>query len=228
MVMYAIGELIVSAIKKSGMSRREVVEALGYQNINRGLRRLDRLIQENSCNNRFLTHLIDVLKIPPNEMKQAITKTNEKVHRERKETRIKREQYLREHFRPYLYVKSEERRPRQISIVAFVGIAPFKHVPLPGIEHAKDQKEELQIVRAAIRNHYEEHQGRCPMFGRTTGYIYRRTFDQSIEMTIDGYVVELIPGPVPEPKVFMSVGGQKIEGGMLHFMDQSNNEDDQC
>jgi len=53
------------------------------------------------------------------------------------------------------------------------------------------------------------------MFGQTTGYIYRKTYDDGIEFSVTGEVIGRSTENIYEPKATLTVGGKTIEGGIL-------------
>ena len=126
-----------------------------------------------------------------------------------------REDHRRLHFRPYVYIKHERSVPRSITCVAFTGDDRYKRIRLPaGVPFLSDGQQ-IALVRDAIQRHISKTGGMDPMFDRITGYIYRKTYDFSIEFSPDGRIVSATTEEIPEPVPTLKIGGRTVEGGLL-------------
>lgn len=215
--MYSIGKLIRSSIKEKGIKKVEVVKALGYRNIDKGLRRLNDCIQgQGKCSKAFLRKLAGALEINNQAMDEAIKKTEDECRLEREAMARRREIYARKNFKPYIYVKTSEKRPNSIAIVAFTGTAVFKCIDLP--EEISSWPIERQIGAASktIKQHYCEMNGHSGQFGKITGYIFYKTYDEGIEFSIEGEVIgDCLGRPVEDGEPALQIGNKIIAGGLF-------------
>ena len=205
---YPIGRLIVAAMKENNIKKSELVKAIGYLNINKGIRKLDACITGEEIHKKLLFNVGRVLEIDDQTLNEAIKKTLEEIkHKQEKQERL--------HFKPHIYIKHSESTPRSITTVCFIGVSYFKHIELPSNIHILSEEKQIEIVSKIINKHYQIEEGKIQMFGHITGYIYRKTYDDSIEFTVTGEVLGRSTEKIYEPKATLTVGGKTIEGGIL-------------
>ena len=205
---YPIERLIVAAMKENNIKKSELVKAIGYQNINKGIRKLDSCITGEEIHKIFLADLARVLEIDDQTLNEAIKKTSEEIKR-------KQEKQERLHFKPHIYIKHSESTPRSITTVCFIGVNLFKYISLPPETHLLPGEKQIEIVSKIINKHYQSEEGKIQMFGHITGYIYRKTFDDSIEFSVTGEVLGRSKEKIYEPKATLTIGNKTIEGGIL-------------
>ena len=73
--MYKISELILRYTSRSKEDKLNIVKKLGYKNINRGLRRLDTLIQTGQCPDSLRKKLPTALGLDPSVIQKAYEQT---------------------------------------------------------------------------------------------------------------------------------------------------------
>lgn len=221
--MYSIGILIKSTIQNKGIKKVDVVKGLGYRNITKGLRRLNDCIQgEGKCSKKFLREVAGVLGIKEQVLDEAIEKTEDECRLEREEAARRREIYARKNFKPYIYIKTSETRPKSIGIVAFAGAAVYKCVGLPEEISSWPIERQIREVSKTVKRNYRERNGHSGQFGKITGYIYYRTYDEGIEFSIEGEVVgDSLGKPVEDTEITLQVGNKTIVGGLLGVFKRS-------
>jgi len=113
-------------MKETNIKKSELVKAIGYQNINKGMRKLDACITGEGIykNKKLLFNVGRVLEIDDQTLNEAIKKTSEEI-------KHKQEKHERLHFKPHIYIKHSESTPRSITTVCFIGVSYFKHIELP-------------------------------------------------------------------------------------------------
>lgn len=72
---YPISRLIALIITDSGLRRSEFVQAIGYKNAAKGLRRLDEWLQNGSGDEGCLQRMVDALHPDPAELEHALAET---------------------------------------------------------------------------------------------------------------------------------------------------------
>ena len=215
--MYSIGKLIRSSIRDKDIKKVEVVKALGYRNIDKGLRRLNDCIQgQGKCSKAFVRRLAGVLEINNQAMDEAIKKTEDECRLEREAAARRREIYARKNFKPYIYVKTSEKRPNSIAIVAFTGAAVYKCIDLPVEISSRSIERQIREVSKTIKQHYSKRNGHSGQFGKITGYIFYKTYDEGIEFSIEGEVIgDSLGRPVEDGETALQIGNKIITGGLF-------------
>ena len=74
-------------------------------------------------------------------------------------------------------------------MVAIYGEEHFRRVSLPDAIDAVSPIGQEEIIGEAAIGHFTRSEGRAGPFGRITGYLFRRTFDESWRLNIHGQVV---------------------------------------
>lgn len=197
MVKSPLGEIITRAMDAKGLSREEVVRLVGYYHLPTGLQMLDDLISGKASAYRHtpMANLPEVLGISREEFDAALTKKP---------------------FRPYLWIRSSRSRPMSISIVAFVGEAAYKYVPLPEGLVAPDGSFDPEAVGEIIRAHYRESGGKVAQFGDIVSYLFHWKEDgTAIEFSPDGSLLTFDPEPPPQVDYILRVKNKVITKGLI-------------
>lgn len=212
--MNPIAKLVSETMKKKDVSRIGLVQMLGYRNTNKGLRRIDALLQSGSGNKELLAKIAEALGIEREKMTKALTETHELI-------RQQREAYERNRFKPHIYVQHSLSRPRSITIVGCLGVGRFKFISVPLEIIALPLQQQIEPISALIKQHYREKEGKCPMFGEIIGYIYRHSFDEGMGFSAQG---ELINANLKRqdgewsPQTTLVIGGKQVTGGLFKDM----------
>lgn len=72
---YEIGQLILEAMERRGMTRQELIQRLGYTNFSKGFRKVDAAIRGGDGDRIMLERIGEVLDISPREIETALTAT---------------------------------------------------------------------------------------------------------------------------------------------------------
>jgi hypothetical protein len=124
-----------------------------------------------------------------------------------------RNEYKEPQFKPYVYIKNINRQPSQIFPVAFLGIAYFKHIPVPDIVVKKTLWQQIEMVRDMIHKHYIKFAGKTPLFGDISGYIFFFRKNEGIEFNTEGEIVDYSVQDFPEPGVILKIGNKRLYNG---------------
>jgi hypothetical protein len=170
-----------------GISKRMLVQRLGFQNVSKGLRRLTVCIQQGACTHPLLKNLATALEVEQVVIDEAIRQTTTQVAEQQRQEAVRCEIKARQRFQPYIYVQSESHRPSFITGAAVMGMK-MKYLEVPNMIAALPLEEQLPHIQALIRWHYHETGGDCVLFGRITGFVYRWSFDESVAFAINGTV----------------------------------------
>lgn len=171
-IEYAIGRVVVDRTNALGMSRRQLVHQLGYQDRPfKGHELLSAFLAGANLSPPFLNRLSNVLEIEPSILDAAILATARELDAEAATRALGAEQQYRTSFRPHLQIQTSRRIPSPICVAAVIGIRRLRAVELPpGVASADDEGRD-QIARDAVIAHFREHRGIVPCFGEITGYV---------------------------------------------------------
>jgi len=215
--MYPISALILRYTSRSKKEKLNIVNKLGYKNLNKGLRRLDHLIQTGQCPDSVREKLPSVLGIDTSTIQEAFEATLAQQQDEKEKARRARDDHERKTFRPHLWVIHEREDPPvgSISIVAFIGIDHWKVITLPDDIASLRWSDQCCTIRKEIREHQSQEYVDRSMFGKVTGYLYRKTYEDSFLFNTEGIFIEKYRSHIYKPEIYLKLGNKKIRGGLL-------------
>lgn len=169
--MYPISAFVKKHMKKKGLSREELASRMGYQNITKGVEKIDLLIEEGSYNRFIYLNLATALDVNP-LVARKLFKLTDKLKRNSERER------LRAGFTPHLLVLNENESPAKSSLVEIFGYERLKKIKLPPNIVTLSTEEQLKLIRETIRKHFKELAGKTAFFGKITGYKYMKDFEE--------------------------------------------------
>ena len=184
---YPISRFLRQIITDSCLRRSEFVQAIGYKNAAKGLRRLDEWLENGSGDKGCLQKIIDAFHPDPAELENALAET-ERIHqREHDEAVREIEERERRRFKPFVWVHTADGAH---SFLTAIAERQLKVLRLP--EAFKDLSEpaRLEAVQHRVREHYQKTGGKYIGFGEILRYRYASDFGHSIVLDIDGNVIE--------------------------------------
>lgn len=214
--MYAIAELIQQELTNRNWRKSQLVAAMGYKNLTRGLKRLEHCLHTGDCANAvLLSRLRHALELPTEQFNAAIAATQQQRAREEQARAAHEEAEQRARFRPYIYVRTSASRPSSITAAALIG-PRLKHLRLDEEATALPRPFLLSLVTSLVREHYRSNQGNCPLFGNITGYALRISYDATVEFSIDGTLIQEHEGwNEDEGCATLTVGKQVVREGLF-------------
>jgi hypothetical protein len=126
-----------------------------------------------------------------------------------------RNEYKEPQFKPYVYIKNINRQPYPIFPVVFLGIAYFKHIPVPDSVVKKTLWQQIEMVKDMIHKHYIKFAGKTPLFGDISGYIFWFRKNEGIEFNTEGEIVDYDVQGFSEPGVIVKIGNKRLYNGFL-------------
>jgi hypothetical protein len=191
-----VTDLLKQAMRRAGRTRVDVVGALGYANLTKGCRRLDRHLAGEIREPDFLNRLARELAIPPAQLEVALEVTGA---REKKAAAVLAEALRREEFArrgPHLWAVLP--RGYYPSLITVLGPAHFLFVPVPAEIVGLPDYEQFQEVGAIARDHFNNPHRRVR---QVAGYRYRRSLDETFAFSAEGECLGRTEGPAPTDSV---------------------------
>ena len=200
---HPVSQLVAQLIANSSMKDSAFVRSLGYQNVNKGLRRLNGLLRGCVPNDSFLQRIQEVYG-HRDEIEQVFVEIA-RVERERREAETRewessapeRERLAREGFTPYVRVLTAQQRPNSISMFS-IACSMFRkderYIHLPASFLTLPEADGLTKVQDIVRQHYTNKSpdpGHTCFFGAITGYVYVHHYGQSTRLAVDGTVLTM-------------------------------------
>lgn len=167
-----IERFITERLTERSLSKKELVDAMGFKNTQKGLRRLEVLMSEGRMTGHLEIQLKKALEIDSETLEHALEKTREQLHE------------------PYIWVETERERPSQITIAVLSGATGEKRIKCPADIYQWTEWEQIEHVADLVRLHHAECEGEIMFFGRITAYVYRPTFHRRISLDVHGRVVD--------------------------------------
>jgi hypothetical protein len=181
---HPVSKLVADIIDYSGLRTCAFVQSIGYLNITKGARNLNRLLQDGTADQAFLERIQEVYG-RRDEFERALLEAAriEKELREEEGQRLDR--LDRENFRQYIYVKHSLRTPTSITAAAFSG-AGWRFLYIPRLVRQRSEEALLGWVAWRARRHFHDSHGKLPLFGEITGYEWVKYRDSRISLDTRG------------------------------------------
>ena len=193
---YPISVYLSRAIEN--FSAKQLCSLLGYKNGSKLFRRLDEWLQAGNGRGDFLEQLGAALWLKREEVEAALEETRTIKRAERAAEEAERQEFIRRNFVPYIAIETELRRPTSITMAAVCG-GRMKYIKLIEPKNPLSRAEDLSRIVKIVVAHFADSGGRCPLFGRITGYRYVRTYEESVRFDINGALIEVIEKPFRPP-----------------------------
>jgi hypothetical protein len=166
---FALGRFIIDRANSLAITRRELVERLGFRDrLAKGHEVLSEIMLTGTVP-RYLTKLADALEVEPTLLDDILYATAQQQEAEWQAEMLAHEEAYREGFRPHIQVQTQRQIPSPIFVAALLTVRRLRIVDLEALPAGDEERDE--IVTAAITKHYRETRGQVPAFGRITGYI---------------------------------------------------------
>ena len=156
-------------IEKSGMTRNELFQKMGYKNTTKAFRRLQEVFNGSKDCTFFLENICKVLNIPLADLMNKIDEYNDQLLKEQ----IDRE---RKSFRPHIFALTSRQVPSPIFVGAITFSSRFYFMDNEFLE--LERIDQLATISLAVREHHLKTDGGIPGFGKIIGYVYKKNIDQ--------------------------------------------------
>jgi hypothetical protein len=168
---YPISRFILNRSKALGLSRTDLVRRSGYRDLNSGHAALNGLLRTGIIPSFVEKKLAGALEVDQDFLDTVLLATARQLHDEARSQILARENAYRATFRPHLQVQTERRVPSPIFIAALLTTKRLRIVQLPDEAFSADEDIRDRLIRTMIVEHFREHAGDVPTFGRITGYL---------------------------------------------------------
>jgi hypothetical protein len=200
--VYPVSRFLQRIIQESGLRRQLFVQAIGFKNTSKGLRRLDEWLENGRGDQHLLQRIVDRYHPDLAELQTALQDT-EAIHgREYQEAVLQMEERERRRFKPFIWVVTQDGAHSWVMAIAERQIKLLRfHEEFKPLSSA----EQLAAVQQRVLSHYRETAGRLNYFGAILGYRFCDSFDTSIVLDPDGNVIEQNSDQFTAPQAWISL-----------------------
>jgi hypothetical protein len=198
---YPIGQFIFRLMQEYGFSGVEFVQALGYRNLERGLRRLEPWLDSGDGFHLILKQIATTYPGSAEELEKAVSDTAAIKTTEAEAAWFERCKAEQDTFIPYVHAEGESTVPDGITMFGVTG-GKWNLIELPRTIldlPLDDQLAALPELMLAYRRRYD---GQAPFFGRLTGFKFVRCLDY-FQFDEQGRLVEHVEKPFRRGKVMV-------------------------
>lgn len=188
--MYEISRLVNQKVGENRGRERDIIIGLESEDdLMEGHNCPENLFRNGRCNEKTGKGLPKTLNLMPKRMKEALAETARNLEKQKEISLQRREEYERKTFRPYLWINHSLSKPKDKSLVNYVGLEQWKIIDLPKDINQSGLDDQAKKIRKIIIQHQRETGGFDDMFGRITDYIYCRSYDEGYLFTVEGDMV---------------------------------------
>jgi hypothetical protein len=202
----AIEALVRRRCADLGLNQRELIRRCGYQNVSKGLRRLEQLrVGDFKKSAGLIDKLPAALDVPVEVIKQAVEDSQRYI-------REAEEAAWRAAFRPHAIILTERERPQPIFVAALIGVDVLLRLDFD-LSSGPDTflAQALDGLRQRLVRWHDE----LPAFGRANGLIINYSPDQAIRFDLEGNAVEHFDRAYRIGVAQFAIGGRVISPGEL-------------
>jgi len=197
-----IQTLVRTRCEDLGLRPVELVRRCGYQNIAKGLRRLEQLCQGNFGGCATLIRILPAaLNIPAESVTEAVESTQRQIHEAK-------EAAWRAAFVPHAVIMTERSFPQPLHIACILGIERLRRVdfdlsesPVTYIEQALDG------VRKKLAGWKWD---QIPTFGKPVGVIVNYSPDRAVRIDLEGNPIEMMDRAFRLGEASFSIGKRPV------------------
>jgi hypothetical protein len=199
----AIEALVRGRCQELGLRPADLVRRCGYQNVSKGLRRLEQLSTGDLKRSVGLVRTLPAaLEVPANVVREAVEQTERYLHESA-------EAAWRATFKPHAIIIAERSCPEPLFVAAFIGVDVLLRVDFDltaaPVTFVKQSLDGLRQKLARWRR-----SGELPAFGRPVGIIVNYSPDRAIRFDLEGNPVALFDRAYRPGDVALSIGGRAI------------------
>jgi len=192
--MYAIQEFVLQKMNEKGITRTDLIKRAGYSNITKGIRRLDSFLAGDEYPQFLIENLHTAIVEPKELIIEKLRITDLQIKEQDEQERLKREDFERRSFVPYLFCHTENKIPSQIFVCAILGADRLRFQKLPYNFNSLSPEEQTSARNQVIKYILAKYNGMIPTFGKITCFTQRLYYDDT-----------------PESREVYGLNGEKIE-----------------
>lgn len=193
-----------------GLSRSELVRRCGFQNVNKGIRRIERLFGGDLGSpsaSMILPALPSALEIDKEIIESPVRESAEVLEKEKRRIADEQNAKWRASFQPEAFLLGE-RIPRQIVLFAVTG-GPTRWLKIP-LDLSRPPITYVAQALSAVRK-----TPIVPFFGATTGFVINYRADFAVRFDPVGNPVEAMQEAYVPGHVQIEIGNRKIDANDL-------------
>jgi hypothetical protein len=167
---YPISRLIVERARALDLTRREFVHRLDYRDIGKAHKSLTSALTTGAVPPHMRTHLAGALELDDVLVDAVMAATSQQRQYEWRAKLLVDEKAHVTSFRRHLRSETARTIPEPIFIAALLTTARLRVVPTPEDIWNASPDERDRTLKRAIREHFSQHRGCVPAFGRIVSY----------------------------------------------------------
>lgn len=201
---YPIAQVISNLMDEYGFSRVEFVQALGYRDVERGLRRLSSWMDCGEGYDRILTEIAAAYPNQADRLQTALMNTAAIKTAEADAASLEYCKAEEGKFVPFIHAEGESRVPNGITIFGISGgHRRWTTIEIPPAILELPLAEQLEALPELMTEYRRLYNGCCPFFGKLVGFKFVRLVDY-FQFDAEGQFVERIDKPYRQGQVSVS------------------------
>ncbi|MBV33923.1 MAG: hypothetical protein CMP47_00390 [Rickettsiales bacterium] len=200
---YPITRLILSVLntQNTAVAKRRLAKRLSLSRNSKAYRVAEEVIDNGTIKPYAIKELALALQLPVSEVESALKATTE-------ERRTAKRADIFKEFGPHLYVKTTG--PKSSFTVAALVYKQFLYIKLQAAIDNLPMTKQLELVHSSVKAHMTQHEGKLPLFGTITGYLYCPNTNSSYELNTEGELLSGNEGSCPIVEASVTVGGKPL------------------
>lgn len=216
---YPLGQLLISIFESSGLNLPAFVQAIGYRNVNKGIRNFQKMLSVGFCNSSFIDRLLASPYAPKQEAFQVLLQQHvEQLFHDDSRKLDEEDAKGRRAFQPFVHAIPALGGSASVTKFALVGGFSRYTTQLPRQFVQAPQSEQFEAVGKIVRRSFAECGGEITFLGPIRYYLYFHSWDEpAVAFSVEGEMLGIADGATV-PSVSVVVGSRRVEPELLHRM----------
>jgi hypothetical protein len=216
---YPLGQALIAIFESSGLNLPQFLQAIGYRNINKGLRSFHALMNDGVVHTAFMERLLASPYQPQEEALRLVCQQHvEQINQEILSKRAIEDEQQQREFSPFVHAIPALSGSCSITLFAMTGGFKPYSISLPEDISRWPHTEQIQFVASKVKENFAHVGGEITFLGPIRYYLFFHTWDQSpLAFTGDGELLGVDEGAaIPAVEVRMKT--RLIEPQLLERM----------
>jgi hypothetical protein len=214
-----LGQLLISLFESSGLKLPQFVQAMGYRNVNKGIRNFQRLLAVGTCDSLFIDRLLASPYAPKREAFHVLLQQHvEQLFHDESRKGEEADAEGRRAFQPFVHAVPALDGSASVTKFALIGGFSRYTVQLPRHFVRSPQAEQFEAVGKIVRRSFAECGGEISFLGPIRYYLFFHSWDEpAVAFSVQGEMLGIADG-AEVPSVSVVVGSKRVEPEVLHRM----------
>lgn len=213
---YPLGQAIIAIINGAGLKLPDFLRAIGYRNVNKGIRTLHRFLSTGFGNSVFIDRIMASPYAPRRDVFHIILEQHmEHFFEENALAREDEQERRRRRFRPFVQAIPALSESASITLFAVSGGFARYRAPLPPKFAKSTLEEQCRAISSIVQENCKRNEGQIRLLGPIKHYLFFHSWDAPpIAFSVEGEMLGIADGAAV-PALEFTVASKRVSPELL-------------